>query len=80
MINFVLSLRRLLRITEEKIPFHIPALALSACLTGICIVSYAPVPGFRGLLYPTVLVCILYLVGIVGREDIQWLKGLIYQK
>jgi len=79
-INFALSLRRLLRITGERIPVRIPVLSIAACLIGIRIVSHVPVAGPQALLYPIVLVCMLYLLGIVGREDIRWIKGLVYQK
>ena len=80
LINFALSLGRLLKITGERIPFHTPTLSIAACLFAVWTVSHAPIPGAQALLYPIVLVCALYLLGIVGREDIRWVKGLVYQK
>ena len=80
LINFALSLGRLLRITGERIPLRIPALSIAACFSGVWIVSHVPLPGPQALLYPIVLVCMLYLLGIIGREDIRWVKGLVYQK
>lgn len=79
-INFALSLRRLLRITGERIPFRIPFFSLAACLFGIWVVSHVAASGSQALLYPIVLTCMLYLFGIIGREDIRWVKSLIYQK
>lgn len=79
-INFGLSLRRLLKITGEHIPFHVPALALSAALAAIWMVAHLSAASLQAVLYPILLLCLLYLFGIVSREDVRWLKGLIRKK
>ena len=80
LINFFLSLNRLLEITGERIPLHIPFLALSAAALGIFIVQYIPAPAIQALLYPIILCCMLYLTGILQKEDIHWLFGLVHKK
>lgn len=80
LINFVLSLRRLLKITRERIPFYIPAMTLSAALCAIWIVSHLSIASAQAILYPVILVCLLYLLGIIRREDIRWFQGLVHKK
>lgn len=80
LLNFGLSLRRLLIITGERIPFHIPALTISAGLTAVWVVSFLSVPGLQAVAFPAVLCCLLYLLRIIRGEDLAWLKGLIRKK
>jgi len=80
LINFGLSLRRLLIITGIHIPLYIPAFAISASIGAIWGASHLTVPALRALAYPIVLVCLLYLINIISREDIAWLRGLLHKK
>ena len=80
LLNFILSLGRLLKITGEKIPFHIPLLALAASAAAVFAVSHLSAPAAQAALYPVVLACILYLLGILRREDARWIKGLLHGK
>ncbi len=80
LINFGLSLRRLLKITGEHIPFHAPALAVSATMAAIWLVSHVSAPTLQAIVYPVALMCLMYLFGIVSREDVRWLKGLVHKK
>ncbi len=80
LINFVLSLRRLLKITRIRIPFHIPALSCSAALAGVLGASFASgTPGRIGAFFG---LCgsLLVLFGVVSKSDIRWLRGLIAKK
>ena len=77
LINFGLSLRRLLKITGERIPLSVPLLSATATFCAVWITSHAVQPEAKALLYPVVLGCFLYLFGIVSRDDIRWLKGLM---
>ena len=79
LINFLLSLRRLMYITSQKIPLFVisltvlgsaAAIILSNCYTG-CI--------GRILLFPAALFSILYLLGVIHREDIFWVTRLLYR-
>lgn len=79
-INFWLSLRRLLRITVQKIPYHIPLLTLSAAALSIWICHLVAGAVFRAIAYVIILLCLLFLLGILSREDIKWIKGLVCSK
>ena len=76
LINFCLSLNRLLKITGEKIPMHIPLLAISAGILATSAATYLSGAAVRAIVFPVLLVCLLYLLGIIRREDILWLRGL----
>ncbi len=80
LINFLLSLRRLVHITGERIPFYVPALTASAAAAALW--GAARIRGSAGqaLAYCTLLTCLLYLFRIISREDFLWLKGLLKTK
>lgn len=80
LLNFGLSLRRLLKITGERIPFHIPALTFTAGIGAAWAVSFLSVPALQTVAFPLILICLLYLLQIIRAEDVVWLKGLIRKK
>ena len=77
LLNFILSLRRLLKIVGNVMPPYIPLAALGGTAGGVWICSHIYAPLGRGLLFLPVLLSILYLLRIVGHEDLRWLKNLI---
>lgn len=77
LLNFILSLRRLLKIVGNVLPLYIPLLALGGTAGGVWVCSHISAPLGRGLLFLPVLLCILYLLRIVGTDDLHWLKKLI---
>lgn len=77
LLNFILSLRRLLKITGLSIPFYVPALSIAAALAAIWGAAHMARPISRALSYAALLFCLLYLLKIIGKEDLHWLKGLI---
>lgn len=80
LINFALSVRRLLKITGRlisPIAVLLTALAVFLSLSGAGILQ-APV--LRGGAYVLLLGSLLCLFGVVSREDVLWIKGLIYKK
>ena len=77
LINFLLSLRRLLKITGQRIPFHTPALAASGCLFAIFAAGFLPSPTLQGCAYLALLGSTLFLARALRREDLRWLWGLI---
>ena len=79
-INFALSLRRLLMITGEHIPLHIPLLTLASAIAAAGISGVLSGAGLQILLFPVLLFCMLYLLQIVRAEDIAWLSGLLHKK
>ena len=80
LVNFILSLRRLLIITGETIPFSVPALSVAAALAAGWGASRFASPVLRAVTYPVLLGCLMCLFGVLGRQDIAWLKGLLRGK
>lgn len=77
LINFILSLRRLLKITHIKIPFYIPTFTFGAALAGVYGASFLRgVPG-RAIAFLALSGSLLALFGVVSKKDIHWMKGLI---
>jgi stage V sporulation protein B len=76
LINFILSLRRMLKITGIRIRFHIPILSVGATVAALVIVSTLRA-GIAATIFPIVLLCLLFLIGILQKEDMLWLKGLL---
>jgi len=79
-LNFILSLRRLLKITDETIPFYIPAFTIASALIAIIGAGTFSHPALRSISYVALLFSLLYLLKVVNKEDILWLKGLIQRK
>ena len=77
LLNFVLSLRRLLKITGERLSLHVPLFASLSAVCAVWLVSRVSLTSARVVLYPVVLVCLLCLLGILGREDFRWVRGLL---
>ena len=80
LLNFALSLRRLLKITGESLPFHIPALTASAALAAIWGAGHLSTPVSKIGAYLALLGSLLYLLKVISREDIAWIRGLILRK
>ena len=80
LLNFFLSLRRLLKITGEHIPVYVPVLSMLSMGAAIWLVSYAGNPGLQAISYPIILACLLTLLRITGKEDVLWLKKLILRQ
>ena len=80
LINFILSLRRLLKISIRKIPFSLPVLSLASAIFAVQTASYVPNPIFRCGGYLLILGSLLFLFRILTLEDIRWLRGLINKK
>ena len=80
LLNFGLSLRLLLRITGERISFHIPAFAAAALGGSVLGAGFFSGTASRAAAYLLLLGSLLCLFQITGREDILWLKGLLAKK
>lgn len=76
-VNFILSLRRLLKISGVKLPFHIPALTIAAALAAVSFCAGVSSLPLRLGAFLGVFGSLLCLLGITGKEDILWLRGLI---
>lgn len=79
-LNFLLSLRRLLRISRVSIPFHLPALALACTLTAVLGACHVSSPASRICVFLGLLVSLLTLCRVLGQEDLRWVLGLLVGK
>ena len=77
LLNFILSLRRLLKIAGLAAPFHLPALASSSMVISVFAASFLTQSIPRTAAYLTILGCTLFLTGTVSRADVAWFKGLV---
>ena len=80
LLNFILSLHLLLKITGESIPFYVPAFGIAAAILSVLGAGSFAFPATRIILYPALLWSFLCLFGITGKEDIRWMIGLIRKK
>ena len=80
LLNFGLSLRRLLKITGQSIPFFIPALSCTAAIAAIW--GAAQIQGIAGRCvgYIALLGSLLFLFRILKGEDFRWVLGLLRTK
>ena len=80
LINFLLSVRRLLKITGMNIPLYVPLLCFSCTLLGGIGGSFVMgIPG-KILSFLGIWGSLLVLFGILSMEDIHWLRGLLGKK
>ena len=80
LLNFALSLRRLMKITKMRIQIAMPVLAGCATLLATWGASFAQAAAIRAIGYVSILGCLLFLFKVLGKEDLVWLKGLIHKK
>lgn len=80
LLNFVLSLRRLMKITDGFIRAHIPTLTIAAAVGSVWVCGSIDSPVIRVLAFLVVLICLLFLLRILDREDLTWLRGLVRKK
>ena len=77
LLNFCLSLRRLLKITGERLPFRVPVLTGAGMAFCLWTAGHLSSPGLQAAVYPILLGCVLYLLKVVSKEDVQWIRGLV---
>ena len=80
LLNFLLSLRRLLKISGVHIRASVPLLALLATAAATVVAGFLREPAWRTFCYLLVLGCLLFLLQVVGKEDLRWLRGLVRKK
>ena len=77
LINFILSLGRLLKITGIRISGKTVVLSLGAMALSVWAASRLPGDGARVAAYLLLLGSSLTLFGVTGREDVNWFRGLV---
>ncbi|MBQ6851919.1 MAG: polysaccharide biosynthesis C-terminal domain-containing protein [Oscillospiraceae bacterium] len=76
LLNFALSLRRLLKIAGIRISIYIPAFSAAAAIASVWAASHLSQPILQCVAYPLLLGSQLVLYRIWGKEDLHWIKGL----
>ena len=79
-INFILSVRRLFKITGKLMDLRTPILVAVASAAAILVAGFVASFVFRGIAYILVFVSLLYLFRVISREDGAWLIGLVRKK
>ncbi|MGM9618503.1 MAG: polysaccharide biosynthesis C-terminal domain-containing protein [Oscillospiraceae bacterium] len=77
LLNFLLSIRRLLRVTGLSLPLRVPLLAMAAALLAVSAAAQFPTAALRAAVFLAMTVCLCFLFGILRREDLHWLRGLV---
>lgn len=77
MLNFYLSIRRLLKISGETLNICTPLLALPSAVFAVWMASLLSVTGVKAAAFLVILFCLLILLQVIRREDYTWVKGLI---
>ncbi len=77
LINFSLSLRRLIKISGRHIRWYIPILGCICTVIAVLLVSFAPSALIRCVAFPAALFCLFTLFGVIKSADLLWLRGLL---
>ena len=79
-VNFILSLRLLIRVTGHRLPLGTALLALGAAAAAVwCAGQFSGIGGQMAVFSATFF-SLLFLLKVAGKEDILWLRGLIAGK
>ena len=79
-VNFLLSLRLLLKITIKRIPVSVPILSAVAVVFSVWSASYVQNSVFRFSSFILILGSLLFLFRILSLADVRWVRNLIYEK
>ncbi len=80
LLNFALSLRRLLKITGKLISPAVPLFASLSTIFSVFVSTWVSTPVIQITTYVLILICSLFLSGVLEKEDTEWIKGLILKK
>ena len=80
LLNFILSLGRLLKITKIRLQMTSPLLCGLAAAASVWVCSFLSAPVLQGVVCVLIMGCLMFLLGVLRKEDILWLKGLVYKK
>ena len=77
LLNFILSLRLLLKTADLQLSFRIPLTTLLCLGASIFLSSFLKTPLLRCSAFSLLFGSLLTLCRVISREDLRWLKGLI---
>lgn len=76
-INFFLSIRRLLRITDLKLDLKAAVLTLLSAIIAVFICGFVQDPLSKSVIVIILLACLLTLFGVSGKDDLMWILRLM---
>jgi len=76
LVNFLLSLRLLFRLVGRVLSLSAVLFMLTATGCAVFVAGHIYSPALRGVGFGVILVCLLTLLGVIGKEDLRWLKSL----
>ncbi len=77
LLNFILSLRRLFKISGTGISPIVPLLTFAAAAASVWASSHLSSPAVRCVAYVLLLGSLWVLLKVIHKEDLQWVKGLV---
>ena len=77
LLNFILSLRRLMKVSRCSLRLRAPVLAVLAAAGGVWVSSYLSSAPLQACAFIAIFVCLLFLLRVLRKEDVLWLKGLV---
>lgn len=80
LLNFYLSIRRLYKIVGPMVDLSLPLRTLGAAVVGIFLCRLVETPVLRGGAFLFLFFPMLFLLGVLQKEDILWLQGLVRKK
>lgn len=75
--NFMLSLRRLVKISGIQLLYHVPVLTLSCAFISVYAAAHLMDPVSKSISFLLIFGSLLILTNVVGKNDIKWITGLI---
>ncbi len=80
LINFLLSIRRLLKISRQRLRLRLPLLSILCTVFSVWAASFLPTVILQIAGCLLILGCLLFLLRVLGKEDLLWIQGLFYKK
>ena len=80
LLNFILSLRRLMKISQCTLKLRSPVFAILGTVCAVWLSSFLSAPAAQAVAFVLIFTCLLFLLRVLRKEDILWLKGLVYKK
>ena len=66
-----------MKITGKVISLSVPVWTFAATGVSIFIASHVYQPVLRGVSFGVIFICMLFLLQVLKKEDLFWVKGLI---
>ena len=80
LVNFILSIRRLLKISKVRIPLSLPVLTCCGAIMAAMVSGLLHAPFAKCSAYLLILGSLWVLFGVIGSKDLRWIRGLIKRK